>query len=72
MLWQKEKLEELEPSCGSLEPTSRQSHAALGAQRTLQACNALRRLVLKRLPRPDKEHALQVIHHLLRLCFLYV
>ena len=58
--WQQEKLEDLERSCGCQEPSTRDSAEANGAQHALQLCNALRRLVLKRLPAPDEELALQV------------
>ncbi len=58
--WQQEKLEDLERSCGCQEPSTTDSSNAGGAQHALQLCNALRRLVLKRLPCPDEEPALQV------------
>lgn len=58
--WQQEKLEGLERSSGCQEPSTTDSSRAGGAQHALQLCNALRRLVLKRLPSPDEEPALQV------------
>lgn len=56
---QQDKLEGLERSCDLEEPPSRQSDAATCAH-ALQLCNVLRRLVLRRLPCPDDERALQV------------